>query len=161
MKAIYILLLLLPGLTVQAQLKPGFDAKEYLELLRVSRRQFGDTLKGDLTPTPRQYQMIYRSPEGPLKNKWDLWINEDKTTAVISLRGTVQNEVSWLENFYAAMVPANGQLHIDDSTNFKYHLANDPRAAVHIGWLLGMAYLSKTVIPQIKQLYRPGALKIF
>lgn len=160
MKAICTLFLFLVSLTVQAQLKPGFDAKEYLELLRVSRQQFGDTLKGDHTPKPEQYRMIYRSPEGPLKNRWDLWVN-DNGIAVISIRGTAGTQISWLENFYAGMVPANGQLHINDSTNFKYRLANNPKANVHIGWLLGMAYLSKTIIPHIKDLYQSQNIKSF
>jgi len=160
MKALYAILLFLLTVAAQAQLKPGFDAKEYLELMRVSRQQFGDTLKGDYTPKPVQYRMVYRSPEGPLKNRWDLWVN-DNGIAVISIRGTVQSEVSWLQNFYAGMVPASGQLHINDSTDFKYHLANDSRAGVHIGWLLGMADLSKTIIPKVKELYQAQGIKNF
>ena len=104
--------------------------------------------------------MVYRSPEGPLKNRWDLWVN-DNNIAVISIRGTVQSGVSWLQNFYAGMVPASGQLHINDSTDFKYHLANDSRAGVHIGWLLGMADLSKTIIPKVKELYQAQGIKNF
>lgn len=160
-KYLCIIIVLFAPLIPKAQLKPGFDAKEYLELLRISRQQFNDTLKGDYTPKPEHYHMIYRSPEGPLKNRWDLWLNDENNIGVISLRGTVQNETSWLENFYAAMVPASGQLHINDSTEFKYHLANNPRAGVHIGWLLGLQDLSKTVIPQIKKLYQSKGIQNF
>jgi Lipase (class 3) len=160
MKIFYTLLFFLLSSTIHAQLKPGFDAKEYLELLRVSKQQADDTLKNDLVPKPKQYHMIYRSPEGPLKNRWDLWIN-DEGIAVISIRGTINSNISWLENFYAAMVPATGQLHINDSTSFNYHLAGNSKATVHIGWLLGMAYLSKTIVPQIKQLYQSGGTKNF
>ncbi|MGZ4000505.1 MAG: lipase family protein, partial [Mucilaginibacter sp.] len=62
---------------------------------------------------------------------------------------------------YAGMVPANGQLHINDTTNFPYHLAKDPKAGVHIGWLLGLADLSKTIIPKIKALYQQQGIKSF
>ena len=154
-----IFFLLLTSFT-NAQLKPGFDANEYLEMLRISRQQFKDTLKGDPTPLPGQYRIIYRSPEGPLKNRWELWVNT-KGTAVISIRGTTKSDASWLENFYAAMVPASGQLHIDNSTTFKYHLANDPRAGVHIGWLLGLADLSKTIVPKIIWLNEAKGYKNF
>ncbi len=160
MKNLCTLLLFLLSQTVNAQLKPGFDINEYLELMRVSRQQFNDTLKGDLTPKPQQFHKIYQSPEGPLKNRWDLWVN-DKGIGVISIRGTVNNEVSWLENFYAGMVPATGQLHINDTSIFKYHLADDPRAGVHIGWLLGLADLSKTIVPKIKALYESRGIKNF
>jgi hypothetical protein len=160
MKYPFLILFLLSSAISNAQLKPGFDAKEYLELMRISRNQFGDTLKHDTTPPPQQYRMIYHSPVGPLKNRWNLWVSDNKT-AVISIRGTTADAISWLENFYAAMVPATGQLHIDDSTNFSYHLANNPKANVHIGWLLGMAYLSKTIIPQINALYQSEGIKNF
>ncbi|QJD95012.1 lipase family protein [Mucilaginibacter robiniae] len=144
---------LLLCLNTQAQLKPGFDIQEYLEMLRISRQQVDTAMKNDHVPKPQTYHMIYRSAVGPLNNRWDLWINNHQT-AVISIRGTTAENVSWLENFYAAMVPATGHLHIDDTTTFNYHLADNPRAAVHIGWLLGLANLSKTIVPQITKLYR-------
>ena len=161
MKYYCIAFMLFLSLAVKAQLKPGFDANEYLELLRITRQQAGDTLKGDFTPKPIQYHRVYRSPEGPLKNRWDLWLDAQNNTAVISIRGTANDEISWFENFYAGMVPASGQLHISDTTTFNYHLANDPRAGVHIGWLLGLASLSKTIIPKIKELYQSQGIKNF
>jgi len=151
--------LLLFSINSQAQLKPGFIADEYLELLRLSRQQTDSAIKGDQTPKPLAYKRIYRSPIGPLLNRWELWTDDKNKTAVISIRGTTADQVSWLENFYAAMVPATGQLHIDDSTTFAYHLAQSPKASVHIGWLLGMAYLSKTIIPQINNLYNKQGIK--
>ena len=159
MRYLYFLIFLLLVSTSNAQLlKPGFDSHEYLEMLRISRQQFNDTIHGDHTPLPKQYVLVYRSPEGPLKNRWDLWVN-NKGTAVISIRGTSKSEASWLENFYAAMVPASGKLHIDDSNDFVYHLANNPRAGVHIGWLLGLADLSKTILPKIYWLSQAKGVK--
>lgn len=158
MKYTLSLILIIICTHTQAQLKPHFDVQEYLELLRVSRQQTDSVLKGDQTPKPSHYKRIYRSPIGPLLNRWELWTG-DNQTAVISIRGTTSEQVSWLENFYAAMVPATGQLHIDDSTTFKYNLAQSPKAAVHIGWLLGMAYLSKTIVPQINELYHKQGIK--
>lgn len=146
----FILLLLIYTSTL-AQLKPGFDAQEYLEMLRASKQQADTALKKDQTPLPLHFKQLYHSPEGPLKNRWDLFT--DGQTAAIIIRGTTGATSSWMENFYAAMVPAVGQLHIHDSTTFNYHLADNPKAAVHVGWLLGMAYLSKTIVPQINKLY--------
>ncbi|UEG53727.1 lipase family protein [Mucilaginibacter daejeonensis] len=148
--------LLLSTLAAHAQLKPGFDAREYLELLRVSLRQIDTIPKTETLGAPQHHHMIYRSGIGPLLNRWDLWKNTDGHSVVISIRGTTGEQTSWMENFYAAMVPATGELHLNDSTTFKYHLAADPRAAVHIGWLLGMADLSRTVIPKIDSLYKQG-----
>ncbi|MBS7567093.1 lipase family protein [Mucilaginibacter sp. Bleaf8] len=152
--------LLVICIAAQAQLKPGFEVQEYLELLRVSRQQTDTVIKNDKVPSPQQYHMIYRSPVGPLQNRWDLWVNNNKT-AVISIRGTTTSQVSWIENFYSAMVPASGQLHINDTTTFKYNLATNSRATVHIGWLLGMADLAKTIIPQINRLHQTQGISNF
>jgi hypothetical protein len=35
------------------------------------------------------------------------------------------------------------ELQLNDKEVFKYKLATNPKAAVHVGWLLSMAYLSK------------------
>lgn len=154
-----LLILSLPIITAHAQLTRGFSPIEYMEMLRASKLQSDTALKKDQTPLPLFYKQIYTSPVGPLKNRWDLFTSGDR--AAIIIRGTTTDQSSWMENFYAAMVPANGQLHIDDSTTFKYHLAQNPKAAVHIGWLIGMAYLSKTIVPQINKLYTEQHIKNF
>jgi hypothetical protein len=156
-KNIALVLLLFNCHSIYAQLKPGFDIQEYLELLRVSRQQTDSSIQYDQTPQPQYYRRLYRSAVGPLANRWEMWVHQK--TAIISIRGTTTDGVSWLENFYAAMVPAIGQLHISDSTTFNYHLASHPQAAVHVGWLLGLADISPTVIQQLNQAYRKYGIK--
>lgn len=90
-----------------------------------------------------------------LENRWDLYLRDNKV-AVLSIRGTTASSVSWLANFYAAMVPAIGQLQISDTHIFKYHLADNPKAAVHVGWLLSTAYLSADILPKLDSLYKTG-----
>src|SRR5579872_1437129 len=142
----FVLAIVLLSSTLRAQqLKPGFDKSECLTMLEISAR-FGDTAYGQKFPEPEGYKMIYRSPVVGMENLWELWLN-DKQMAVISLRGTTQDPVSWLEDFYAAMVPAKGELHLSDSFDFKYELATNPRAAVHIGWLIGTGFLSRDIVP--------------
>ncbi|WP_295769618.1 lipase family protein [uncultured Mucilaginibacter sp.] len=157
---IVLIVLIIPQL-LKAQLKPGFNAEEYLEMLRLSRQQTDSSIKNDQTPKPLNFKRIYRSPIGPLLNRWELWTNAANKTAVISIRGTTGDAVSWLENFYAAQVPAVGELQINDSTRFNYHLANHPQAAVHVGWLLGLAELSKTIVPELNKLYKTEGYKNF
>src|SRR5450755_1394538 len=100
--------------TLSAQhLKPGFDKSECIQLLEMGAK-FGDSAYAASIPSPVNYIMIYRSPVVGMDNCWDLWVNNNGV-AVISLRGTTKQAVSWLENFYAAMVPANGSLHLSDS----------------------------------------------
>ncbi len=148
-------LVFLSRFTLSAQpLKPGFDKTECIQLLEMGSR-FGDSAYMAALPSPAGFSMIYRSAVVGMDNCWDLWVN-DQGVAVISLRGTTQKAVSWLENFYGAMVPAKGVMTLSDSFHFTYDLASNPRATVHIGWLIGIAFLSRDILPKIDSLYRSG-----
>ena len=141
------------------QLKPGFDKSEYIELLKVSARTTADSNYFNKFPAPRHFRMLYQSPVVGLGNLWDLWIDSSKV-AVISVRGTTAASVSWLANFYAAMVPATGELQLSHKELFKYKLAENPRAAVHVGWLVSTAFLSKDMLPKIDSCYKAGVRDI-
>ncbi|MBX6380700.1 MAG: lipase family protein [Thermoflavifilum aggregans] len=104
-------------------------------------------------------RLIYRSPDVGLSNSWDLWIQGD-SLAIVSVRGTVNRPDSWLENFWAAMVPAQGEWQINDSTRFVYRLADDPRAAVHAGWLLGVASMAPDIVRHLHQVYQQGIRQV-
>jgi heat shock protein HslJ len=146
--------------TVQAQLlQPGFDRNEYISLMNVSA-QFGDSAYSANLPPPEGWQLVYRSPVVGLDNRWDLW----QTAAgvpVISIRGTTKNEISWMENFYAAMVPAKGELQLSANETFSYTLAEDNRAAVHTGWLIGTGFLAKDMLPKIDSFYKSGKKEFY
>jgi pimeloyl-ACP methyl ester carboxylesterase len=151
--------LLLTSLWATAQsLKPGFDRAEYIELLKVSAA-FGDSAYVAQFPQPERFRAVYRSPIVGLDNRWDLWA-DGRGTAVLSLRGTTANSVSWLENFYAAMVPARGELQLSEQEAVPYHLADNPRAAVHVGWLVGTMALAKDILPKLDSCTRAGTRNI-
>ena len=139
---------------ITQQLKPGFSRDEYIDLMKLSA-QFGDSAYAASIPVPAGYRLLYRSPEVGLLNCWELWMREDGV-AIISIRGTIADKISWLANFYAAMVPAKGRLQISKSDSFSYELADNPRATVHIGWLVSTAFLSKTILQKIDSLYKTG-----
>lgn len=136
-------------------LKPGFDKQEYKELMYISTRTTAVPDYYQNFPEPSDFKMVYQSQPIGLDNFWDLWVSEDNR-AVISIRGTTAKPESWLANFYAAMVPAKGKLQLPDSDEFVYELASSPKAAVHVGWLLSMAYLCREMIPLIRQYYQQG-----
>lgn len=141
---------------VDAQhLRAGFDPKEYLELLDIDFLHADTPWAGYQVPPPAAAQLIYRSPETGLRNRWDLWVREDKT-AVISIRGTVGSKDSWLENFYAGMIPATGQFQLNNNTTFKYKLSRDGRAYVHAGWTLALASMAPDIVAHIKECYSKG-----
>ena len=156
MKTHLILLSLLLCITLSAQqLKPGFDKEEYRDLMHISARTTANPNYFKDFPESTSFKMLYQSEAIGLDNLWDLWKN-DKQVAVISIRGTTLKLESWLANFYAAMVPAKGSLKLNDDEIFNYQLAKNPKAAVHIGWLVSTAFLSKEIVPKIDSLYKTG-----
>ncbi|GAA4448615.1 hypothetical protein GCM10023092_01440 [Rurimicrobium arvi] len=137
-------------------LRAGFDAGEYAELMYISART--GALSPDYykhIPKPATHQLVYRSAPVGLDNLWELW-GGPQQSAVISLRGTTAAALSWLANFYAGMVPANGSVQVSDSFRFDYRLAQHPRATVHVGWLLSLGFLSREILPRLDSCYRAG-----
>lgn len=147
---LFLFITLTLSLPLSAQtLQPGFDAAEYQEMLRISAAQL-DTPNTKVMPLPQDYHLAYRSPITGMDNRWDLWLNRDQTIMVVSLRGTTRQSVSWLENFYAATIPAKGTLQLNDSTAFPYQFAGNPHAAVHVGWALGICSMAPEIVRTIK-----------
>ena len=152
-------LLLLTHTNAQQLLQKGFDKNEYIQLMYASARQIDTPWVNAKFPLPTDFKLAYRSPVVGLANRWDLWTGNNGI-AIISLRGTTNSSVSWLENFYAGMVSATGSLKVDNKYTFNYKLAENPRATVHIGWLLGTACLAPTIITKVDSLYRTGTKNI-
>lgn len=148
-------LLLACCLKAQAQaLQPGFRKEEYIEMLYMTALQVDSPLKNPIG-APQRHRMIYRAPVTGLDNRWDLWAG-DNGSIVFSIRGTTQAAISWLENFYAAMVPARGSLQLSAQHTFDYDLSEDPRAAVHVGWLLGLGSMSSDMKAKLDSCIRSG-----
>ncbi|MNJ86042.1 Lipase (class 3) [compost metagenome] len=135
------LLFLSVSIHSNAQLKPGYDKAEAMELLKVNFR-FADSLKWDSMPGPERFELKYRSKTLGFDNKWDYW--EDKAgVGVLSLRGTTSSPTSWGANFYAGMIPAKGWIKTGEKDTFNYELSKDPKALVHVGWTTALGCLWK------------------
>ena len=137
-------------------LNPGFDKEEYRQLMYLSARTGAlDEKYLSGIPAPKNFTLHYRSPVMGLDNLWELW-TDNKSTIAISIRGTTTKLESWTSNFYAAMVPASGEITLSENDIFQYQLSVNPKATVHVGWLLSMAYLSKDIMPKLDSCYRAG-----
>lgn len=136
------------------QLKPGFDIHEFSEVFSMSVKYFYPK-ETAMLPESSGFSLKYTSDSMGLDNKWQLWVSEGRSASV-SIRGTSGNPESWLENFYAAMVPAKGSLQLGKDFTFDYELAQNPAAAVHVGWLIATAYLSRDILPKIDSCYQAG-----
>ncbi|HVZ56629.1 MAG TPA: hypothetical protein VG870_08230 [Chitinophagaceae bacterium] len=162
MKRYLLPLIWILGLSARAQdrLQPGFNGKEYAGLLSLAFYGSGIPDSAQRAQTADPYRLLYQSPERGLLNRWSLYLRNDGV-GVIELRGTVNQVPSWLENFYAAMVPATGSLELDDHTVFRYQLASDPRAMVHAGWTTGLAFLAPDIEAHVDSLCRQGHVREF
>ncbi len=137
-------------------IQPHFDKEEFIEVFQLNKAFFSITAAKDVQSLGVPYQRVYISESIGLDNQWALWEHKTKNLAAICIRGTGSSEEGWLENFYAAMTPATGSMVLAEGHTFSYSLAADPRAAVHIGWLIGVAYLSQEILPRVQGLYDLG-----
>ena len=140
------------------KLKPGYNQAELAEVMCVSARTGGSSkyvTDKNFIAEPRDFTLIYRSGEIGLLNMWSLWASQDGR-AIITIRGTTAQSESWLANFYAAMVPAKGWLTLGLNDTVRYELASDPKAAVHVGWLISSLFLAREIVPKIDSCYKAG-----
>lgn len=136
-------------------LQPGFDKGECAELMRINTT-FSESKKNrSLIPAPIHSKLIYASPNLGLDNKWELWI-KDNQVAVIGIRGSTKSSESWLSNLFAVQIPAIGDLIISKDFHFPYKLAENPKAAVHAGYVFSTAFLLDDMLPKIDSLYAAG-----
>jgi hypothetical protein len=152
----FLALWLIPERLFSQNLNPNFEATELYEMLLISSRTCmldSDYIQG--IPEPQFHHLAYSSPVMAMDNQWQLWTAENQIP-VISLRGSTLKAESWISNIYAAMVPATGYLLLSATDTFHYQLADNQRAAVHVGWLLSMAYLSRDILPRIDSMYAMG-----
>lgn len=145
----------------QPSFHPGFDRNEYADMLWLQFNGFNDSLANQqqFTLSKGRHQRVMISPEVGLYNKCAVYLRED-SVVVIQLRGTVNKAESWLENFYSGMVPATGELQLSADYNFAYKLAENKGATVHIGWLIGTGFLTKTFLPSLDSLVAKGHTNI-
>ncbi len=144
----------------QIKLQPGFEPNEYADLLSLAFHSSSIPDSMERLRTKDRYQQIFRSPEMGLLNRWTLYLRDDNT-AIIDIRGTVNNTTSWLANFYAPMIPATGSLQLNDSTIFNYQLAENREAAVHAGWTIALGHLAPGIISKINELYKEKGTRAF
>ena len=135
-------------------LQPGFNWEEAAEMLRISARYGDSTYVGNFE-APRFFERQYRSEAVGLDHMWELWTSAEGN-AVINVRGSTTEPVSWLANFYVAMTPAVGTLERAGYEPFRYRLADDPKAAVHTGWLVSLSYLESDILTKLDSCYAAG-----
>ena len=70
------------------EFKSGFEKSEYRELLLISARTTTNEEHYKDSPVPNDFRLVYQSEVVGLDNLWGLWISDNDSMAVISIRGT-------------------------------------------------------------------------
>lgn len=147
-------------LIAQNALKPGFDKAEFLNLFVMSGRQIDTPFVYMPLPEPQAYKMTYRSPSVGLMHRWDLW-EAPQRPPVISIRGSTPDKISWIGNFYSAMLPAQGVMRLNTTQTIPYKICSDTLAALHAGWLTGAVALSNDIFSRIEQFAERGQKEFY
>lgn len=161
MKNVLLISTLLVSSTVFGQHQAGFQAQEARDLIRICNSfSYLELYGSDQAIIPVEYQRVYTSPTWGMDNKFQVYVNQNNTKAVIHFRGSTDKKASWLENMYSSLVPARDTIVKGDSI-FLYTCAEDPEAAIHAGYLLGMSYFINDVVDQIRALNQKGIFTIY
>jgi hypothetical protein len=120
-------------------LKPGFDLSEALDMLQMCNYIYG----GSPTPLkPAGWDVVYDPQPLPFfDNKWQLWKRRGVGGPyAIIIRGTVAETGSVVEDLLSLLMKANDKITVDQ-LSFPYKFADEPDAAVHLGFALGALLL--------------------
>ncbi|MVX34518.1 MULTISPECIES: lipase family protein [Myroides] len=135
-------------------LSPKYDKQEILNSIELAtdlHKAYPKDSLNDLT----NYERIYSSNDIGLTNKWSLYKNE-KGIHEIAIRGSVNKGLSWMANYYAAMIPSTDSIKLDANTTVYYKLSEDSRAGVHAGWTIASLYLMQDIKPKLDSLLSHG-----
>ena len=152
---------LLFGIQAYAQFNIGVNKNEATAMMRLSYYPFitekeGDSLMNAELPN---YKIIKTVDSVAMDNAWSVIKFEDK--GIVSFRGTTTKSLSWLENFYSAMIPAKGVMTLPSGKIANYTFSEDERAGIQTGWSLAIIMVSPVIIDKIKRLNHEGIFNIY
>ena len=154
---IFILLLYLSNATF-AQLSEGFEPTEAKSLIALCNSYtFLELYGSDSLIVPKEFRKVFTSEVTGMDNVFQVY--ESDSLGVINFRGSTNKTISWVENFYSAMIPAKGVIKID-TVNVHYRFATSKNAAVHSGYALTIVLLSPLIIEEINKLNAKGIYHI-
>lgn len=137
----------------------GFDPKEARDLMAMCTSfTFMDLYQSDTEILPNGCSKTYTSPIIGMDNMFVIFEKEGK--GIICFRGSTSKAVSWVENFYSAMIPAKGIIKINQK-EIPYLFGQDTSAGVHSGYALAVVALSSNLIQEIQNLNKKGIYEIY
>lgn len=136
------------------QFTSGFDPIEAKEMIALCNSfTYLELYDSDKEIIPKGYKKEFTSGIHGMDNKFQVYTKGK--VGVINFRGSTDKMMSWMENIYSAMIPATGVIKTQGES-LEYSFAQNSAAAVHAGYALGIAYLSESLLMQIKYLNAIG-----
>jgi len=143
------------------QAQQVFDKTEAMNMVAICNYWLNGKIDNvDSTYIDSTYTLKFESKPTSLDNRWQLWVNKDRF-GVINLRGTTRKNISWYENFYAAMIPAQGVMTLPGGQIVDYKFAEDKKASVHAGWALSIEMMLNGIINAIDSLNKQRIYTIY
>ncbi len=144
-----------------AQFSQGLDKNEANDLMKLAYYPFrmekdGDSLMKAELPN---YKIIKTVDSVAMDNAWSVIKKDD--IGIVTFRGTTSTKISWLENYYSAMIPAKGEITLPSGEIVNYIFAQDERAGVQTGWSLAILIMYPEIIDEIKKLNSEGIFNIY
>lgn len=119
----------------------GFSVEEAKALVAIIAELQGPSPPLPQPSVPGGWTKVFDPPPiGAFDNKWQLWRDENTGNYAVIVRGTTYNPGSILEDLLSVMVAASGSLTVGRLA-IDYRLSDEPRAAVHVGFLMGTLLL--------------------
>ncbi|AEA44304.1 lipase family protein [Fluviicola taffensis] len=161
MNKFLLFLLISISLPTFSQHSSGFDAQEARDCIQICNSFTYLNLTGsDDVIIPKDYQRIYTSESLGMDNKFQVYVNQSKTKAILNFRGSTDQQSSWLANMYSSMVPADDTIY-KGKVAFHYKCAASSKAGIHAGYILATSYLMDEVLKQIEILNKQGIYTIY
>jgi hypothetical protein len=140
-------------------LNPGFDLEEALTMLH-----FCAIVENGVNPPipqdpPKGWTRLFNSPIiPPFDNVWELWKRDADGVFALSIRGTVFQAGSIVEDLLALMINANGTIKVGDFA-FPYSFAADQHAGVHLGFAVATLLVAELPLIGILEVLKLNGVK--
>src|SRR5258708_3746752 len=139
-------------------LNAGFDLEETLTMLH-----FCAIVENGVNPPipkdpPKGWTRLFTSPViPPFDNVWELWNRDADGVFALSIRGTVFQAGSIVEDVLALMINANGAIKVG-AFAFPYSFAADPHAAVHLGFAVATLLVAELPVIGILEVLKQNGV---
>jgi len=141
----------------QTHWNDGLNVNECMEAVSLCNTfSFEQEYYAPQTFVPLGYRLVYESNTTPLLNKARIFKKGKSLT--ISFRGTIDATNSWLENIHFMQIAAQDSLIINGDV-VGYRFSKRPKAQVHSGYVLGIAYLWKSLYPELLALKNKSEIR--